>query len=246
LAFERIPPSPFEVPVSRPEASVLLTCWSAKGGSGTTVVAVALSLLVARRSTSPAFLVDVAGDAAAALGVHDPGPGLGDWLAAGPEVPATALARLGIEVAPNLSLIPAGEFVTTDPATHSRGVARLIEALTAMQSDDAPVIVDAGVPRRGDGDIAAAAIGAATTSLLVLRPCYLGLRRALASPHRPTAVVLVDENERALDVADIEDALGTPVVAVVPNRPEIARAVDAGLLAGRLPRALASSLRRAA
>ena len=225
---------------------MLLTCWSAKGGSGTTVVAVALSLLVARRSSSPAVLVDMAGDAAAALGVHGPGPGIGDWLAAGPDLPASALARLGIEVAPNLSLIPAGEFVTADAVTQAGAVPRLVEALAALQSDDAPVIVDAGVPRPGDGDLAAAAIRAASTSLLVLRPCYLGLRRALASPHRPTAVVLVDEHERALDVADIEDALGTPVVAVVPNRPEIARAVDAGLLAGRLPRALASSLRRAA
>ena len=39
---------------------MLLTCWSAKGGSGTTVVAVSLSLLVARRSSAPAVLLDLA------------------------------------------------------------------------------------------------------------------------------------------------------------------------------------------
>lgn len=221
---------------------MLLTCWSAKGGSGTTVVAVSLALLVARRSSTPAVLLDLAGDAAAALGLHAAGPGLTDWLAAGPEVPTTALARLGIEVAPNLSLIPLGE--AADAVTTANDGPRLVDALEALQRDEVPVIVDAGVPR--PNDLGVAAIDVATSSLLVLRPCYLGLRRAIASSHRATGVVLVDEPERALDVADIEDALGTPVVAVVPNRPEIARAVDAGLLAGRLPRALASSLRRAA
>ena len=219
---------------------MLLTCWSAKGGSGTTVVAVSLSLLVARRSSAPAVLLDLAGDAAAALGLHAAGPGITDWLAAGADVPASALARLGIEVAPNLSLIPFGE----SPSAGEAAGPRLTDALEALQRDDVAVIVDAGVPR--PSDLGATAIASATSSLLVLRPCYLGLRRAIASAHRATGVVLVDEQERALDVADIEDALGTPVVAVVPNRPEIARAVDAGLLAGRLPRALASSLRRAA
>ena len=219
---------------------MLLTCWSAKGGSGTTVVAVGLSLLLARRSPSPTVLLDLACDAAAALGVHGPGPGITDWLAAGGDVPVEALHRLGIEVAPNLSLVPFGESdvdrVTATP--------RLLAALDGLQVDERPVVVDAGVPRGGDAG--SLAITASTSSLLVLRPCYLGLRRAIASPHRATGIVLVDEQERALDVADIEDALGTPVVAVVPQRPEIARAVDAGLLAGRLPRSLASALRRAA
>ena len=83
-------------------------------------------------------------------------------------------------------------------------------------------------------------------SLLVLRPCYLALRRALAAPIRPSAVVLVNEPGRALTRRDIEDVLGVPVRAEVDFDPSIARAVDAGLLAGRVPRALERALKEAA
>jgi hypothetical protein len=83
-------------------------------------------------------------------------------------------------------------------------------------------------------------------SLLVLRPCYLALRRALAAPVRPSAVVVVEEPHRALDPTDIEDVLGVPVRAVVPWDPSISRCVDAGLLAARMPRLLVSALRTAA
>src|SRR5438445_667973 len=75
----------------------------------------------------------------------------------------------------------------------------------------------------------------ATYSLLVLRPCYLGLRRAVASPLRPSGVVLVEEDGRAIRRRDVEDALGVPVKAVVAHDRRVARAVDAGLLAARLP-----------
>lgn len=217
---------------------MLITCWSAKGGSGTTVVAVALSVVLARRSPCGALLVDLAGDAACAVGARQDGPGLTDWLSAGADVPVSALQRLEVEVAPKLSLLPFGEssLIATRPKVDA--------ALDAFSLQDRPVVVDAGVPRAGDA--AASAIARASTSLLVLRPCYLALRRAIQSTHRATGVVLVDEAERALGVNDIEAALGTPVVAIVPHRPDIARAVDAGLVAGRLPRPLASSLKRVA
>ena len=63
------------------------------------------------------------------------------------------------------------------------------------------------------------------------------------APLRPTGVVLVDEPSRSLTRADVEAALGVPVVAVVQVDPAVARAVDAGLLASRLPRTLARELR---
>ena len=50
---------------------VLVTCWSVKGGSGTTVVAAALALSLARRDEG-ALLVDLAGDVPAALGCPEP------------------------------------------------------------------------------------------------------------------------------------------------------------------------------
>ena len=53
---------------------------------------------------------------------------------------------------------------------------------------------------------------------------------------RPNGVIVVDEPGHALTVRDIERAIGAPVVAVMSFDPAIARAVDAGLLATRLPR----------
>ena len=78
--------------------------------------------------------------------------------------------------------------------------------------------------------------------LVVLRPCYLALRRALASSAKPTGVVVVEEPHRSLDATDIEDVLGVPVRAVVPWDPAIARCVDAGLLGVRLPGPLKTAL----
>jgi hypothetical protein len=58
--------------------------------------------------------------------------------------------------------------------------------------------------------------------------------------------VLVTEPGRALGVADVEGTLHVPVRAEVAVDPSVARAVDAGLLASRLPRPLARSLEAAA
>src|SRR4051794_33057920 len=68
---------------------VFVSCWSVKGGSGTTVVASSLALLLATRSPAGSVLVDLAGDVPAVLGIPEPdGPGVSDWLAAGDSVPA--------------------------------------------------------------------------------------------------------------------------------------------------------------
>ena len=82
----------------------------------------------------------------------------------------------------------------------------------------------------------------ASLSLLVLRPCYLALRRAVDAPLRPSGVVLVAEPGRALGRRDVEDVLDAPVRAEVPVSPAVARMVDAGLLSRRLPRLLERAL----
>jgi hypothetical protein len=86
----------------------------------------------------------------------------------------------------------------------------------------------------------------ATQSLLVVRPCYLALRRAQRAPIRPSRVIVVAEPGRALTAPDVEAVLGVPLLAEVVSDPAVARAVDAGLLASRLPRGLERALRRAA
>jgi hypothetical protein len=216
---------------------VLVALWSAKGGSGVTVVASSLAFVLARSSPGGALLVDLAGDVPAVLGVPDPpGPGVADWLAAGESVPTDGFARLEVCVADGVALVPRG-----GGPVDVAGRGEVLGALLA--ADPRPVVVDCGAAPVG---VPLAVAAAATHSLLVLRPCYLALRRALASPLRPSGVVLIDEAGRALGRRDVEDALGVPVRAVVAHDPRIARAVDAGLLARRLPGLLERSLRHVA
>ncbi len=217
---------------------MLLACWSPKGGSGTTVIACGLAVALARAAPSPgALLADLSGDAAAVLGVADPGgPGLAEWLAAGPDVGAGALARLELEAGAGLRLLawrPAG----TELSPASGRAEALLDALSA---DGRPVVADCGTAASGAGLALAAG---AEVSLLVLRPCYLALRRALAAPVRPSGVVLVTELGRSLGRRDVEDVLGVPVRAEVAIDDAIARAVDAGLLGRRIPRSLERALR---
>jgi hypothetical protein len=109
------------------------------------------------------------------------------------------------------------------------------------------VVVDAGLVGPGAGGAAAQAMaGAADHSLLVLRPCFIALQRAVAAPLRPSGVVLVSEPGRSLGVHDVEATLNVPVRAEVMVDPSVARAVDGGLLASRLPRPLSRSLAAAA
>jgi hypothetical protein len=185
-------------------------------------------------------LADLAGDGPAVLGRPEPtGLGLADWLAAGASVPADALGRLEIPVGEGLTLLPRGSGSVDDVGVDGRA-----EVLTALLATDArPVVVDCGASPRGARLAVAAGAG---RSLLVLRPCAVALRRALAAPIRPSAVVLVDEPGRAIGRREIEAALGVPVRAVIGHHQRIARAVDAGLLTGRLPAALQRSLRHVA
>lgn len=212
---------------------MIITCWSVKGGSGTTVVAASLALLASRRGPEATLLVDLAGDAPAVLGMAEPtGPGVGDWLD-GLGTDPDALRAMEIDAAPSVRLLPMG----------ARSLAGGANLAVLLALDTRTVVVDAGVLGPGPAfDV----IAAATTSLLVLRPCYLALRRAALAPVRPSGIVLVTEAGRALGRKDVESVLGAPVVAEVLADPMVARAVDAGLLAGRLPRGLVRSLSHAA
>jgi MinD-like ATPase involved in chromosome partitioning or flagellar assembly len=215
---------------------MLVACWSSKGGAGTTVVAATLALLLSRQEPAGAVLADLAGDAPAALGLPEPdGPGLAEWLAAGHDVPADALVRLEQAAGQRLAVLPRG--------VGALETARAEVLTTLLAADPRPVVADCGaVPR----DAALTVAAGATRSVLVTRACFLALRRALTVPLRPSEVVLLTEPGRSLTRADVEDCVGAPVVAEVAVDPQVARAVDAGLLATRLPRSLAKDLGRAA
>lgn len=219
---------------------MLIACWSSKGGSGTTVVASGLALVLAKSSS--VVLADLAGDVPAVLGIAEtPGlSGLRDWLSAGSDVPADRLASLEMEAAPNLRVLAMG---SGDSPSRAADQSRAAELAVALASDPRPVVVDCGLLATPE---AVAVAAAAPVGFLVLRPCYLALRRALSMPVRPTGVILVRERDRALARRDVEDVLGVEVRAQVEVDPSIARAVDAGLLARRLPTTLEHGLRGAA
>jgi hypothetical protein len=223
---------------------VLVTLWSAKGGAGTSVTAAALALVLARRPGG-ALVVDTAGDLPAVLGLAQPDtPGVAEWLAAGADVPADGLARLELPVTEGLALLPRGRAALCSPA-------RAEVLASILGRDPRAVVVDAGClggasSGEADVEVRRALAAGAVHSVLVTRPCYLALRRAVAVPLTPSGLVVVAEPGRALDADDVAAVLDAPLLARVTVDPAVARAVDAGLLVGRLPRGLERALRHAA
>ena len=214
---------------------MIVICWSAKGGAGTTVVAAALALSLGAHDPAGCLAVDLAGDLPAVFGVAEPpGPGVVDWMVAEPAPDRAALLGLQHAVGGDVAVVARGAGGT--PA--SVGWSRLADVLASTAR---PVVIDAGC-----GVPAPELLDVAAHSLLVTRPCYLALRRATSMAAAATGIVLIDEPSRALGRRDVATALALPVVAVVPFDPAIARAVDAGLLASRLPNALTRALRSAA
>ena len=209
----------------------MIVCWSVKGGSGTTVVSASLALSLAQRNASPVRIIDFCGDIPAALGIAEPSAiGITDWLVAENRPP---IESLQIPVTNNVSVIPRGTEINDS------------FALTAEQCNDVTAGVDSSheltVVDAGDGQTSLLA-QYATMSLLVIRPCYLALRKASRLRVKPHGVVLVSEPGRSLGKRDVESVLSVPVIAEIPLDPSISRCVDAGLLASRLPGSISQHL----
>lgn len=202
---------------------MITLCWSAKGGSGTTVVAAALAL----SAPGSTLLIDLAGDLPLAFGLpHAHGPGIGDWLAS--TATADRLESLTIDLTPHLRLLPLGRL------TEQGRWPDLARALADLPDQ---VVIDAGtgVPPPALRDIA-------DRAWIVTRACYLSLRRAARQHVSADGIVLVEEPGRVLRGPDIESSLGAPIVARVLLDPAVARAVDSGLLIARLPKAFCRAL----
>lgn len=229
---------------------MVVTCWSVKGGSGTTVVAAMTAVAAARQGGDEVLLVDLAGDAAAALGLADAeADGLGAWLATpGRHADdAGVLGRLERRVDERLSVLPWGSIDHGDVPNEPIPTDRVATLLTRLSSDDRLIVVDAGSIADDQlvGPLDAVrrrCIATADRSLLVVRCCYLTLRRAARSSIRPDGVVVVTEPGRALTPADVESVLGVPVLAQLAVDAQVARVVDAGLLASRLGRGVERAL----
>jgi MinD superfamily P-loop ATPase len=210
-------------------------CWAAKGGSGTTVVTAALALGLRRHS----LLVDLDGDLPAVLGLAESDrPGIDDWLRSA--APADHLGELVVDVDASTSLLTRRRSLDE----HARGPTdegrwgEFALWLRRQHDDGIEVFVDGGTATPHD-----AMVAVADQVLLVTRPCYLSLRRATRSTVRPTGVILIEEPGASIKSRAVERCLGAPVVAKVSVDPAIARAVNSGLLAARLPWAIGRELR---
>lgn len=199
----------------------MLVFWSAKGGSGTTVVT-ALSGLLAAKSGRQTVIASMNSDLATVLSVEmNSGPGLTDWFGSDPEVRADALKSFLLPVVHNLSLIHVGN--SHQEVTYRRGLGELSTSL----------IVDAGT--LNDFSPMQELAEEAFCSIAVVRPCFVAVKRMSQSKVRRDGIVLIQEPKRVLDHRDIEDILGVPVLAKLPLDPSIARSVDAGRLTSRIP-----------
>lgn len=207
---------------------MVTVCYAAKGGQGCTTIAATLALL-----SAPATIIDLTGDVPAVLGVPEPsGPGVADLLAGGRPLTRDDLDRCAIPVATGVRLVPRGDGGMDSRSERWEDLAALLVIEVAGR-----VYVDAGVdsplvehvPRR----------------LLVTRHCYLALRRARLGGIRPSGIVTLREPGRVLNATDVERVFDVPVLATVEVAAEMARVIDAGLLAsGRLPSHVERALRR--
>lgn len=211
--------------------------WSAKAGSGCSVTAAALALRMSKQFKT--HLIDLGGDQSAILGLaHTPSQGAADWFAAGREAPPDALAEFAVGVTPRMALIPYGKTQSLRGNPVDAELARnFYSALTDLKSE---LIIDVGTP---DTAIKRAVSELGDVRVLVLRNCYLHVRRAADHPllARTAGFIVVRELGRQLDTKTISGALGIPLLGEVLAHSRIAQVVDSGTLVRRQPKFLATS-----
>ena len=202
-----------------------------KGGVGTSVIAAAVAVELAREA--PVLIVDLAGDQGDLLGVADAGrPGVWDWVST-TEVEPDAIDRLAVDVADGLRLVPSGTAGATAAAP-----ARVAAFAETIGGRDEEIVLDLGVIGPDPMTPPALLMTASTHRIVVVRACYMALRRLQEVAVAGYDVVEVREGGRALTTIDIEMIAGQPTAARVDVDPGIARVADAGLVRSRRSRRL--------
>src|SRR5262249_37596951 len=153
-------------------------------------------------------------------------------LEAGVDAPAAALDRIAVPVSSNLTLLPRGLSLPYD-APPEVGA-----ALGFVLAND-PVLTIADLSTASP-PVLRAMIEVSDVAVMVVRDSYVALRSALRDPLLAAAsgVIAMEETGRALGASEIRDVLGVEVLGVVPVRMPIARVIDAGVLATRMPEPL--------
>lgn len=221
---------------------MLTICRSTKGGSGTSTVTAGLAAMTglraiaARSSRTSVLVVDLLDDLPAIFGIPAPLNGLAEWLTRATDEDFTDLC---LDCGHGVQLVPSGTSPLPDPASNLWN--RLAGIIEHHVASDNQVFLDLGTHRIPDRlECRLAAIP--NRSLLVIRPCYLALRRAIEGRDTFEGVVLVTGGDRVLGKRDVESVLGIPVVCEVPLDPDVARRVDSGLFNSRLPTSLVTAL----
>jgi hypothetical protein len=208
---------------------VFWTFVSPKGGVGVSVVAAAMATGLSK--DRPVTLIDFCGDQLDIFGLDAVATsGVWDWLHATDDVGVEALSNLEVELRPGLTILPAGSRSRAQPVSPQR-----CRALVGAVQDGRVVLGDLGVLDPDPFSPASLLAASSDRTTLVLRACYLALRRARHLPVVADDVVEVVEGGRALSTLDIEAVVGRAVTTRLAVDPRVARAIDAGLLPGRLP-----------
>jgi hypothetical protein len=220
---------------------MLTICWSSKGGSGTSTITAGLAALTAtqirqRENSSTTLVIDLAGDLPAIFGLSYPNIGLAEWLT---RSVSDDLDELCIDCGQSVRLLSTGSLPL--PEATSSIWSRLASFVTDELAKGRTIFIDAGC-RPIPASLLQRTTAAELRILLILRPCYLALRRAMADSIEADGIILVTGGGRVLTSHDVESVLGIPVVAEVPLDPDIARRVDSGLFQSRLPRTLVTHL----
>ncbi len=214
-------------------------CWAAKGGSGTTVVAAALAL----SSLRPSLLVDLDGELPAVLGLPEPDrPGIAEWLAS--DTSADHLAELLIDIGPRTWLLPwrTGLF-----DRHGGDVDRARRPLGNPRRLAPRLVEPVGLRRhrRRRHPHPARAVDGPRRSLTARDSTVLSL--AASSSTKPGSADGRDPRRRTWTWPRTTRRRARPRRTSRgggQSRPGRARAVDAGLLASRLPRVMTRALRQ--
>ena len=220
---------------------MLTICWSSKGGSGTSTITAGLVALTAaqakqREISSTTLAIDLAGDLPAIFGLSYPNIGLSEWLA---RSVSNDLDELCIDCGQSVQLLSTGSLPI--PEATSSIWSRLASYVTDELAKGRTIFIDAGC-RPIPESLLQRTKNTELRTLLILRPCYLALRRAMFGTVEADGIVLITGGGRVLTSHDVESVLGIPVVAEVPFDPDIARRVDSGLFHSRLPRTLVTHL----
>ena len=200
---------------------------------------VAAALALGCAPARPVRLLDLGGDQPAIFGLAaDPESGVSDLLRRPAGFGLSELDALAAPAVGGVRIVPQGG-MPLDALVPDRGA----ELAVLLRDDPACTIVDVGSPEHR---VAHPFVELADIALIVLRGCYLALRRAVHSPllaHTQGAIAMLHP-ERPLGPRDIGDVLQLPVLASLHDHPDVARAVDAGVLPGRCPPDLARIMRR--